>query len=146
MGYPADVLTVIQAHVRPKTFSPFRSERSIIKFFARTSFDVHDPRGSQKNSMQESFRLIFSFFFRSLIMGENLQGLKSWARLTKFCRNFLQQAFYYMKGSAEPSCRSSRTPKVPQNSVEPLGAWASFLRTRFASSQNNKLSETPICS
>ena len=42
----------------------------------------------------------------------------------------LQQVFYYAKGSAEPS---RRTSKVPQNSGEGLGAWARLLRTVFFS-------------
>ena len=54
----------------------------------------------------------------------------------KFCRTFLQQAFYYVRGSAEPSCR---TPKVQQNSGEPLGAQTRLLRTGFFSSQQNCL-------
>ena len=60
---------------------------------------------------------------------KTLQGLKSWAWLPKFCRTFgfrrtfLQQAFCYVKHSAEPSCR---TP-VPQNSGEPLGAQTRLL-------------------
>ena len=74
------------------------------------------------------------------IREKNLQGLKSWAWLPKFCRTFvffcvrvLQQFDYYANPSAEPSCRTS---KVLQNSAELGGAQAHLLRTSFASSQN----------
>ena len=50
-----------------------------------------------------------------------------------FCRTALQQAFYYVKRSAEPSCR---TPKVLQNSGEALGAQTRLLRTGFLPPNN----------
>ena len=53
---------------------------------------------------------------------KNLQGQKSWALTPQtsakplgFCRTFLPQAFYYVKPSAQPSCR---TPKVLRKSGE----------------------------
>ena len=54
-GYPG-------GHPHPKNSLPHRSERGNIMFFARMSMtqgaDVHDPRGPQKNFMQETFGLI----------------------------------------------------------------------------------------
>ena len=51
-------------HPEPKAFSP-SLERMKIKSFAQPSrpegADVHDPRGSEKNIMQEKFELILSF-------------------------------------------------------------------------------------
>ena len=65
---------------------------------------------------------------------KNLQGLKSWAWLTTFCRTLPQQAFHYVNPSAEPSCR---TPQVPQNTGG--GAQTCLLRNGFFSP---KLSQT----
>ena len=65
-------------------------------------------------------------------------GSQSSAEPLGFCRAFLQQAFYYGKHSAEPSCG---TAKVLQNSGEPVGARTHLLRTGFFSSQEVGVSQ-----
>ena len=65
----------------------------------------------------------------SHVWEKNLQGLKSWAWLIRFCRtvgvlqNLLKQSFYYVQCSAEPSCRN------PKGSAEFWGTSGSPVRT-----------------
>ena len=62
-------------------------------------------------------------------------GSQSSAEPLGFCTTFPQEGIYYVKRSAEPSCR---TPKAPQNSGEPLRARICLLRTGFLSSHLQK--------
>ena len=80
-------------------------------------------------------------------MGEEFPGAEKLGLAPKVLQNlwgyaepFFNRLFGYVKRSAEPSCR---TPKVPQNSGEPLGARARLSRTGF---QKRPFVHNSVCS
>ena len=81
----------------------------------------------------------------SLLWEKNLQGLKSWAWLPKFCRTFV--VLQSLSSTSFSLCETLRrtflqNPKVPRNSGEPLGAQIHLLRTGFFFSHHAK-AKTP---